>query len=105
MEARAPGFDVGFSISSFEHDGLGMYGDPLDPDGDLKAMRKMTERIKPGGLLFVAVPTGRDKLLFNNASIYGRVCLFSWRAGNGSTASGSATATSTATAAPSHFMC
>ena len=71
-ERDQPVFDVGFSISSFEHDGLGMYGDPLDPDGDLKAMRKMTERIKPGGLLFLAVPTGRDKVLFNNAQIYGR---------------------------------
>jgi Caenorhabditis protein of unknown function, DUF268 len=71
-ERQRPVFDAGFSISSFEHDGLGMYGDPLDPDGDLKAMRKMTERIKPGGLLFLAVPTGRDKILFNNARIYGR---------------------------------
>ena len=71
-ERERPIFDVGFSISSFEHDGLGMYGDPLDPDGDLKAMHKMTERIKPGGLLFLAVPTGRDKILFNNARIYGR---------------------------------
>jgi len=71
-EKERPIFDVGFSISSFEHDGLGMYGDPLDPDGDLKAMRKMKERIKPGGLLFLAVPTGRDKMLFNNARIYGK---------------------------------
>jgi hypothetical protein len=74
-EQERPTFDVGFSISSFEHDGLGMYGDPLDPDGDLKAMRKMKERIKPGGLLFLAVPTGRDKILFNNARIYGRTRL------------------------------
>jgi hypothetical protein len=72
-EHDRPIFDVGFSISSFEHDGLGMYGDPLDPDGDLKAMRKMKERLKPGGLLFLAVPTGRDKILFNNARIYGRL--------------------------------
>jgi Caenorhabditis protein of unknown function, DUF268 len=68
-------FNVGFSISSFEHDGLGMYGDPLDPDGDLKAMRKMKERIASDGLLFLAVPIGRDKILFNNARIYGRARL------------------------------
>jgi hypothetical protein len=74
-ERERPTFVVGFSISSFEHDGLGMYGDPLDPDGDLKAMRKMKERIKQGGLLFLAVPTGRDKILFNNARIYGRARL------------------------------
>lgn len=71
----APRFDVGWSISSFEHDGLGMYGDPLDPDGDLKAMKKMRRVIKPGGLLFLSIPVGKDKILFNNARIYGRIRL------------------------------
>ena len=32
-------FDVVLSISSVEHDGLGRYGDALDPDADLHAMR------------------------------------------------------------------
>jgi hypothetical protein len=68
-------FDVAWSISSFEHDGLGMYGDPLDPDGDLKAMRKMKRIVKPGGLLFLALPVGKDKVLFNNARIYGSIRL------------------------------
>jgi hypothetical protein len=40
-ERDRPSFDVALSISSFEHDGLGMYGDPVDPDADLKAMKKM----------------------------------------------------------------
>jgi SAM-dependent methyltransferase len=71
-ERDRPRFDVGFSISSFEHDGLGMYGDPLDPDGDLKAMGKMKERLKPGGLLMLAVPTGPDRIVFNTMRVYGR---------------------------------
>jgi hypothetical protein len=33
---------------------------------------KMSNGIKSGGLPFLAVPTGRDKVLFNNARIYGR---------------------------------
>lgn len=70
-----PAFDVAWSISSFEHDGLGMYGDPLDPDGDLKAMDKMKRIVQPGGLLFLSVPVGKDKILFNNARIYGRLRL------------------------------
>lgn len=70
-----PTFDFAWSISSFEHDGLGMYGDPLDPHGDLKAMEKMKRIVKPGGLLFLSVPVGKDKILFNNARIYGRVRL------------------------------
>jgi Caenorhabditis protein of unknown function, DUF268 len=71
-EHARPRFDIGFSISSFEHDGLGMYGDPLDPDGDFKAMRKMKERLKPGGLLMLAVPTGPDRIVFNTMRVYGR---------------------------------
>jgi SAM-dependent methyltransferase len=74
-EATTPTFDVAWSISSFEHDGLGTYGDPLDPDGDLKAMQKMKRIVKPGGLLFLAVPIGSDKIQFNSARIYGRLRL------------------------------
>jgi hypothetical protein len=32
LEHARPRFDIGFQISSFEDDGLGLYGDPLDPD-------------------------------------------------------------------------
>jgi SAM-dependent methyltransferase len=70
-----PTFDVAWSISSFEHDGLGMYGDPIDPEGDLKAMQKMKRIVKPGGLLFLALPVGRDKVRFNAARVYGRLRL------------------------------
>jgi len=68
-------FDYALAISSFEHDGLGSYGDPIDPDGDLKAMRKMKEIVKPGGILLLAVPTGRDMISFNSARVYGRLRL------------------------------
>lgn len=67
-----PPFDAAFSISSFEHDGLGRYGDPLDPDADLKAMRGMKKLLKPGGLLFFTVPLGLDTVVFNIHRIYGR---------------------------------
>jgi len=65
-------FDAIFSFSSLEHDGLGRYGDPLDPNGDLKAMREMSRSLKPGGLLFLGVPIGaRDHIEFNVHRIYG----------------------------------
>jgi Caenorhabditis protein of unknown function, DUF268 len=51
LESSPRVFDAAISISSFEHDGLGRYGDPLDPDGDLKAMRNMKKIVKPGGLM------------------------------------------------------
>ncbi|MDY6842956.1 MAG: DUF268 domain-containing protein [Thermodesulfobacteriota bacterium] len=68
-------FDCGFSISSFEHDGLGRYGDPIDPDGDVNAMKKMKHILKPNGLLFLAVPLGKDTLVWNAHRIYGRIRL------------------------------
>lgn len=74
-DAEQPTFDVAWSISSFEHDGLGMYGDPLDPDGDFKAMRKMKRMVKPNGLMFLSLPVGKDKVVFNNARVYGRIRL------------------------------
>lgn len=64
-------FDIGWSISSFEHDGLGRYGDPLNGNGDLDAMKKAKSIIKKDGLLFLSVPIGKDKIYFNAHRIYG----------------------------------
>ena len=69
-------FDAGISISSFEHYGLGRYGDPLDPNGDMKAMLEMKDIIKKGGLLFLAVPIGHDNIVYNVHRIYGRKRFF-----------------------------
>ncbi len=68
-------FEAAFSISSFEHDGLGRYGEKLDPLGDLKAMEKTRLMIKPGGLLFLSVPVGKDTLIWNSRRIYGKLRL------------------------------
>jgi len=64
--------DFAFAYSSFEHDGLGRYGDPIAPDGDLQAMRHARDRLKDGGILFCGVPLGRDCLLWNCHRIYGK---------------------------------
>ena len=51
-------FDVAVSLSSFDHDGLGRYGDPINPDGDLDAMKTVQSVLNDQGLLFLAVPLG-----------------------------------------------
>ena len=66
-------FDVAFSISSFEHDGLGRYGDPINPNADLETMQKMKTIVKNNGLMFLAVPLGPDRLVWNAHRIYGRI--------------------------------
>ena len=53
-----------------EHLGLGRYGDPLDPDGDLKAMRELARVLAPGGSLLFVVPVGQPRLMFNAHRIY-----------------------------------
>lgn len=68
-------FDAVLSISSFEHDGLGRYGDPIHPDGDLLAMENAKKMLKEGGLLFLAVPVGQDCLVWNLHRIYGKIRL------------------------------
>ena len=42
--------------SGIEHDGLGRYGDPVNPEGDISAAREMWLHVRPGGMLFLAVP-------------------------------------------------
>jgi hypothetical protein len=53
-----------------EHIGLGRYGDPLDPDGDLKAMAELERVLAVGGSLLFVVPVGRPRIMFNAQRIY-----------------------------------
>jgi hypothetical protein len=53
-----------------EHIGLGRYGDPLDADGDLKAIRELVRVLAPGGDLLVATPVGRPRVEFNAHRVY-----------------------------------
>lgn len=53
-----------------EHVGLGRYGDPLDPDGDLKAVAELNRVLAPGGNLLFVVPVGRPRIMFNTHRIY-----------------------------------
>jgi hypothetical protein len=69
-------FDVIWSISSFEHDGLGRYGDPLNPSGDITAMNKLLRNIEPyHGLIHLSVPVGEDAVFWNECRIYGPIRL------------------------------
>ncbi len=64
-------FDVLLSISSIEHDGLGRYGDPINPNADLEFMTTAKQFLKEGGMMIFAVPVGRDALIWNACRIYG----------------------------------
>lgn len=53
-----------------EHIGLGRYGDPLDPDGDLKAIAELQRVLAPSGMLLFVVPVGCPRVMFNAHRIY-----------------------------------
>ena len=53
-----------------EHVGLGRYGDPLDPVGDVKGARELTRVLAAGGRLYFVAPVGRPRVCFNGHRIY-----------------------------------
>ena len=60
LNRTADTFDAAFSYSSLEHAGLGRYGDPLMPYGDMEAMAQIWCATKPGGYMFLALPMTAD---------------------------------------------
>jgi len=72
---QAAPFDTVFTYSSLEHSGLGRYGDPLSPFGDLEATAQVWCMIKPNGHFILAVPRHKDitrcSLIWNAGRIYG----------------------------------
>ena len=58
-------------MHTIEHIGLGRYGDPIDPDGDLKAIEELKRVTAHGGsFLFVTPIGGKSKIEWNAHRIY-----------------------------------
>lgn len=61
-----------------EHIGLGRYGEPLDPDGDLKAISELKRVLAKGGNLLFVVPIGKPRIMFNAHKIYSYAQILSY---------------------------
>ncbi len=62
-----------FSLSCMhvvEHIGLGRYGDPLDVDGDLRAIAELKRVVSKNGYLLFVIPVGKARIMFNAHRIY-----------------------------------
>lgn len=58
-------------MHTVEHIGLGRYGDPLDYDGDLKAMKELARVLAiDGNLLFVVPVANQSVIHFNGHRVY-----------------------------------
>ena len=52
-------------LHALEHFGLGRYGDQLDPTGCEKGMQNIAKILRSGGVLYLSVPVGIEKVKFN----------------------------------------
>jgi hypothetical protein len=57
-------------MHTIEHIGLGRYGDPIDPNGDIKAINELKRVTAKKGNLLIVVPIGKSKICFNAHRIY-----------------------------------
>lgn len=57
-------------LHAMEHFGLGRYGDPIEPDAYKIFARALTRVIRPGGVLYLSVPIGRQRLMFNAHRVF-----------------------------------
>lgn len=57
-------------MHTVEHVGLGRYGDPIDPEGDRKAILELKRVLAVGGDLLFVVPVGSARIQFNAHRIY-----------------------------------
>lgn len=58
------------ALCSLEHFGLGRYGDPIDPMACFKCFDSIQRKMKPGGLLYISVPVGKEHLEFNAHRVF-----------------------------------
>jgi hypothetical protein len=58
------------SLHALEHFGLGRYGDPLEPAAWRRAMAELVRVSAPGGRVYVSVPIGRPRVMFNAHRVF-----------------------------------
>ncbi|MGH8059297.1 MAG: DUF268 domain-containing protein, partial [Candidatus Entotheonellia bacterium] len=61
-----------------EHIGLGRYGDSIDPLGTRKAVHELARVLAVGGRLYLALPVGRPRVVFNAHRIHDPETIVRW---------------------------
>jgi len=68
LDLPSDSFDVVVSLCTVEHFGLGRYGDPFDPEGDVKGFAEMARVLKPGGVMIWTTAVGPKSVIIYNAN-------------------------------------
>ena len=65
-------YDAIISFSSLEHDGLGRYGDPINPNGDIDACIEVYSMLNKDGYFICGIPIGDGCIEGNFHRIYNK---------------------------------
>lgn len=57
-------------LHALEHFGLGRYGDPVDHDGWRKGYANLAAMVEPGGMFYLSVPIGPQRIEFNAHRVF-----------------------------------
>lgn len=57
-------------LHALEHFGLGRYNDPLNPEGYRDGLENMAKLLKTGGLMYLSVPIGIERVEFNANRVF-----------------------------------
>jgi SAM-dependent methyltransferase len=57
-------------LHALEHFGIGRYGDPIDPKGYESGIRNMARILCPGGIFYLSVPVGVERVEFNAQHVF-----------------------------------
>jgi SAM-dependent methyltransferase len=57
-------------LHTLEHLGLGRYNDPIMADGHEKGFNTLWSILKPGGILYLSIPIGKQRIEFNAHRVF-----------------------------------
>jgi hypothetical protein len=57
-------------LHTLEHFGLGRYGDPVNFAGYLQGFSNLKQMLRPGGMLYLSVPIGEERIEFNGHRVF-----------------------------------
>lgn len=67
-------------LHALEHFGLGRYNDPIDPEGHRKGLAAVADLVTPCGTLYISVPVGKRRTVFNAHRILHPQDIIDWTA-------------------------
>jgi hypothetical protein len=68
-------------LHALEHFGLGRYGDPVNINGHIDGLNALHSVLRPGGILYLSVPVGRQRIEFNSHRVFSAQTLLEWSKG------------------------